>query len=589
MSDVNILSSKIVDRKVVIRLKDRVCETPEELLGCDLFVRIFRHVLDELSRRQSRLLDMFPDKTNIKEDEIALLLETIRHLSKMNAHQVAQILPGSVQFTQDPDLLEDFLRHVYNSWRSFDRFLICDSDHDDLTARPYRTFQSSGEQLMHLIRRTYRDVQVHACRHHPNIYRQIAAGAGVVAITDRRMHNLPAGYEVLDKIPVIRDIMLYPPLVINPPMNKRTGRFDPIGKNPLDMTDIQADEWLCYPALVGKLLINIYFHESFYELGFALANLFELADDTALNGRRPDAVFLYGVPGAALDEFGKSPTVFFHDVANSLLVGAIPNRPEFGYFGYLKKMALTLHNICIMQQGRMPFHGALFRILLKGGKQATVLVMGDTGTGKSETLEAFRVLGKDEIQDIMIIADDMGSLDIDDKGRVIGYGTEIGAFVRLDDLQPGYAFGQLDRMIIMNAGQVNARIVVPVTIYKHVVQGYPVDAVLYSNNFEPVDDAHPVIEKFGDVEAALPIFRQGEAMSKGTTTSTGLTVTYFANVFGPDQFQPLHDTIANQYFQAFFDNGLFVGRMRTRLAIPGWEQTGPEASARALLQHIRER
>lgn len=78
-------------------------------------------------------------------------------------------------------------------------------------------------------------------------------------------------------------------------------------------------------------------------------------------------------------------------------------------------------------------------------------------------------------------------------------------------------------------------------------------------------------------------------MSKGTTTSTGLTVTYFANVFGPDQFQPLHDTIANRYFQAFFDNGLFVGRMRTRLAIPGWEQTGPEASARALLQHIRER
>ena len=65
--------------------------------------------------------------------------------------------------------------------------------------------------------------------------------------------------------------------------------------------------------------------------------------------------------------------------------------------------------------------------------------------------------------------------------------------------------------------------------------------------------------------------------------------TYFANVFGPDQFQPLHDTIANRYFQAFFDNGLFVGRMRTRLAIPGWEQTGPEASARALLQHIRER
>ena len=272
-----------------------------------------------------------------------------------------------------------------------------------------------------------------------------------------------------------------------------------------------------------------------------------------------------------------------------MLVGAIPNRPEFGYFGYLKKMALTLHNICVMQQRRMPFHGALFRILLKGGKSATVLVMGDTGTGKSETLEAFRVLGKDEIQDIIVIADDMGSLDIDDNGRIIGYGTEIGAFVRLDDLQPGYAFGQLDRIIMMNAGQVNARIVVPVTIYKHVVQGYTVDVVLYSNNFEPVDDSHAVIEEFIDAETALPVFRRGEAMSKGTTTSTGLTATYFANVFGPDQFQLLHESIANRYFQTFFKSGLFVGRMRTRLAIHGWEQTGPEASARALLQIIRDR
>ncbi len=57
----NIISSKIVDHKVIIRLKDRVCETPEELLVSELFVRIFHHVLSNLGRRQSRLLDMFPE------------------------------------------------------------------------------------------------------------------------------------------------------------------------------------------------------------------------------------------------------------------------------------------------------------------------------------------------------------------------------------------------------------------------------------------------------------------------------------------------------------------------------------------------
>ena len=34
----------------------------------------------------------------------------------------------------------------------------------------------------------------------------------------------------------------------------------------------------------------------------------------------------------------------------------------------------------------------------------------------------------------------MGSLQIRE-GEVVGLGTEIGAFVRLDDLQPGYAYG----------------------------------------------------------------------------------------------------------------------------------------------------
>ena len=99
--------------------------------------------------------------------------------------------------------------------------------------------------------------------------------------------------------------------------------------------------------------------------------------------------------------------------------------------------------------------------------------MGDTGAGKSETLEAFRALGGPVcIQDIIIIADDMGSLEILPEGKVIGYGTEIGAFLRLDDLQQGYALGQIDRAIIMNANQINARIILPVTSFNNVIKGH---------------------------------------------------------------------------------------------------------------------
>jgi hypothetical protein len=211
------------------------------------------------------------------------------------------------------------------------------------------------------------------------------------------------------------------------------------------------------------------------------------------------------------------------------------------------------------------------------------LIIGDTGAGKSETLEALKIIGDDQIEDIVIIADDMGSLDIDPQGNVIGYGTEVGAFVRLDDLLPGYAFGQLDRSIIMNPSQVNSRIVLPVTTYEQVMKGYAIDMVLYANNYEDVDDKHPLIERLNTVESALQVFREGAAMSKGTTTSTGLVHTYFVNVFGAVQCKPLHEEIAKRYFEKLFQNDVFVGQLRTRLGIAGQERQGPEESARALL------
>ena len=174
------------------------------------------------------------------------------------------------------------------------------------------------------------------------------------------------------------------------------------------------------------------------------------------------------------------------------MVATVPFRDEYAYFGYLKKMILTLHNIIMLKRGRMPFHGAMFHLVLRGHGGFTFLVMGDSGAGKSETLEAMRHIIRDEVEELVIIADDMGSLSFGEDGRVIGYGTEMGAFVRLDDLQSGYAFGQIDRTIIMNPDQINARVVIPVSKYADCAR-IPGRLCLYANNYEVVDEGHPVI------------------------------------------------------------------------------------------------
>ncbi|NTW88557.1 MAG: phosphoenolpyruvate carboxykinase [Desulfobulbaceae bacterium] len=482
-------------------------------------------------------------------------------------------------------MFHKFVEGLYDFWKKFDRFLVLHSDPgpSSFDKRPYRSFNSTTEELTHLVRAIYRDICENITGDHPRVYRQVAAGCDVGLIAIPKTTPLPENYHnQFGKIPVIRQVWITPPFIIDPPTNTRTGEFQRIHKNPLDDVAFSEEEWLCYPAQVGRLVIYIYFHQHFFSLGCALANLFELASDVQLT-QKPDAIYFYGMPPETMTVFGDLPTVFFDDEVNHLLIAAVPNEDRFGYFGYLKKMVLTLHNIAMMKKGCMPYHGAMLRISLKTGKSANILIMGDTATGKSETLEAFRIIGSDHIRDIQIIADDMGSLEIGPDGKLLAYGTEIGAFIRLDDLQQGYAFGQIDRAIIMSPQKTNARVVLPVTTMEEVLHGYPVDFLLYANNYEEVDEEHPILDHLHAAEHALQVFREGAAMSKGTTTASGLVHSYFANIFGPPQYKELHEKLAYSSFQAAYKNNTWVGQLRTRLGIAGFEASGPQAAAKALL------
>lgn len=581
-------SYQVYKDKIVIRIRTRICESVDELIKSKMFMDILSNYVKSLFHQQSRLLRVFQNEEKVTNRELKTMRDTLLLLSKIPADQARLLIPESETFFEDLILFNDFVEQFYNYWRGLHRLVICDSISDRLDQRPYRTFNDTVEKLMHVVRSAQRDILENLSGNHPRVYRQVSAGAEIAAIALPQKIPYPHDpYQKLNKILVARQVLIYPPMIYNSPMNKRSGSFTRVAYNPLNGLELNPKEWLCYPAKVGSLVIHVYFSMGFFEMGFSLANLFELADDEDLN-RKPDAIYLFGVPEEEGIDTSEPATIFYDDEENDILVGTIPYRREFGYFGYLKKMMLTLHNIKMMKMGRLPFHGAMFRIILRKIGAKTVLVIGDSGAGKSETLEALRGIIGDQVEELMIVADDMGSIDQLPDGRIVGYGTEIGAFVRLDDLQKGYALGQIDRTIMMNPDQVNARVVIPVTKYKNIVEGFDIDFVLYANNYEIVDKNHPVIEKFDNADEALNVFSSGAVMSKGTTSTTGLTHSYFANIFGPPQYHEIHEKIARRYFNAFFDKGIFVGEMRTQLGISGKEYEGPEESARALLDMLKK-
>lgn len=576
------------NQQMIIHTAGDICSTKAELMQSTPFARIVALYLTTLERSQSPeygVILQYLNKGNLAANVIELLqalLETSYELLPSDINTVI------LESEERREALHQFVEGLYNFWRSYDRFMIIHSEvhAPSIDKRPYRYFNRTIERLTEMVRSAYRDVCENITGKHPRIYRQVAAGCNVGLIAVPKDFNLAPEYKgLVDAVPFIRQVWIAPPMIIDPPMNTRTGRFNKVDNLPIDKFSFPADQWICYPACVGSQVIFVYFHQRFIGLGSALANLFELASDEQIKAG-PHALYFYGVDPQSLAEFGELPTVFCDDDKNGLLIGAVPGEDRFGYFGYLKKMILTLHNAVVMKQGRMPFHGALVNITLKAGKCATILLMGDTATGKSECLEAFRLLGESHISSMKVIADDMGSIEISAGGDLIGYGTEIGAFVRLDDLAQGYAFGQIDRAIIMSPQKVNARVVLPVSTIEDVIRGYRIDYVLYANNYEQVEEGHPVLERLEEKHQAIHVFREGAAMAKGTTTSTGLVHSYFANIFGAPQYRELHEGLAQAVFDAAFKSDVFVGQLRTRLAVPGYEMEGPQAAAQALFDKM---
>jgi hypothetical protein len=573
-------------RQAVLHTDGALCRSAQELAESEAFARVVHHYVDRVEAHDPEALAALA-LLGDPEERRRQLLEVLRLLANNPLERIVGVAACDPGLLARRDRLHAFVEGLYDFWRSFDRFMISHSD-ETAADRPYRAFNETVESLGDVVRDLYRQVVEHITGTHPRVYRQVAAGCEVGVMAATRRWPVPPRYRhLLGGVPFIRHLLMYPPLLLDPPMNARSGRFLEVGENPLDGVTLDTACWLCYPALVGRLTVFVYFHQAFAGLGLSLANLFEMASDEEV-AAGPDAVYLFGVPATALARFGDQPTVYHDDVDSRLLVAAVPLEERFGYFGYLKKMVLTLHNVAVMKHGLMPFHGAFARIVLDDGRSANVLLIGDTATGKSETLEALRTIGAESLRELSVVADDMGSLEISSGGELLGYGTEIGAFVRLDDLQQGYAFGQLDRSIIMAPNRVNARVVLPVTTLEEVLHGYRVDLLLYANNYEPIDDDHPVIERFSTVEHALAVFAEGAAMSKGTTTSTGLTRGYFANPFGPAQRQAEHEVIAARTFAAAFDAGVFVGQLRTRLGVEGFAAAGARAAAAALLDRIAE-
>ncbi|MGB4985439.1 MAG: hypothetical protein WBO70_06670 [Erysipelotrichaceae bacterium] len=457
------------------------------------------------------------------------------------------------------DLLLYLVEDIYNYWRKIQRFsiLYAGSGKDIQLVN----FIESDSKFNSLIINFYRTIQEKVIGHKNHIYRQLHAGTnGSIVLRDYHI-DVPSGYEKLRKIPFIDSIMMRTPLILTPKSNKREGSFVEVFENPINTWDYDSDKWMIYPCYVGASLCFLYFDRDYLSSVVALSNLFELASDIDCIKQQPDLVVIFG------NKDDLDQNVFYQDKANDMIIASLSHSPKIEYFGYLKKICLTLHNVRMINKKQLPLHGAMVKVTFKNGITKGMVLIGDSGAGKSETIETIQQVASEQIANIDIIFDDMGTLNIVD-GKIKACGTEIGAFVRLDDLDKGSAYKDMDRSIFFNPSSINSRVVLPVATYQLIREYHDVDMFLYANNYTDTDG----LRRFDNIEEAKQTFINGFRNAKGTTDEKGLTNTFFANPFGPMQLEEETRVIIDHMFEKMNSEDIFIGEVYTHLGLKDYSE-----------------
>lgn len=572
----------ITGNKAILNLSEQFFNDVNELLNSESFLDLTKCFINYHKKDSTRVyayIEQFFINSSV--DSLAReLTDILKLLTVMNIDEVSSKINKYHNLNKEKDGLLKIVEEFYNYWRNLERYSIIQQNENSRGVGVVN-FVEINEKLKNMILQAYRRIEMSILGEWPKVYRQVPAAADASIMIRQFNKNYPEIYKDLNKIPFITQVMIETPYITYTKSNKRDGFFEEVYENPILNTNINYPHFFCYPAKVGDNLIFIYFHRDLLTHGVSASNLFELADVKEIEDKTPDAIYIYGPK-----DQGERKNSFYYDKENKLYVGYIAYSDKIDYFGYLKKMVLTLNNVINIKKEYLPIHGAGLSVVLQNNKTVNIVILGDSGAGKSESIEAFRSLAKDYIKEMTIVFDDMGSFRIKNN-KVYAYGTEIGAFVRLDDLDAGYAFKQIDRSIFMNPDKVNSRLIMPVASFDEINLGYEVDFFLYADNYSAVLDGCDSIEIFDKKEEALRVFKRGARLAKGTTTETGLVQTYFANPFGPVQKREECDKLLDKYFDNLFENKVKVGTIKTQLGLNNMQFEGPRSAAIDLFELIK--
>lgn len=534
--------------------------TSTELLTSKTFKEIVDNYIYEQKKKQTDVYEFI--KLNFGNNQSEKLTNLCQLLLKTSYIE----LQKSFEYLSNKQVLLKIADGLYDQWRKNQRYVLLE---DSLTNDRYELLEAI-DRFSRLVISTYRDVYENILGTSQRIYRELPSGANAGFLITKTKFDLPNELSAFNNSFYIKSMMIKPPFLVHTKSNTRKGVFKE-KNNPI--TKIDSNNYLSIGVKIGGSLGLCYISKKYLDYVIGIGNLFELATPDEANKEKPEFYMIFGYEDEHIKE------CYYYKLNDGTYVGVCPDTPEIDYFGYVKKMILTLHNLNRINNNELPIHGAGIKIKKTDGTSIVFAILGDSGAGKSETLEALKSLNYDEIADVVTLFDDMGTM-VSINGKLYIKGTETGAFVRLDDLDKSYSIKSIDRAIYFNPESINSRLVIPMSTYLESSTLYPIDAFLLADNYSEGE----TLIKYTDKEKAIADFIEGKRMTMQTTSEKGIVSTFFANPFGPVQEEEKTRKIIESFFEILYKTNVKVLRIRTRLSYERKE--GPEKAAKEIYNEL---
>jgi hypothetical protein len=331
----------------------------------------------------------------------------------------------------------------YREWRSYVRIGTFRDPSEADSVLEWMKPTVLDEIYRQIFKNTSRDKQI-------AVKRTPKSGLDVVIAQQLIPYSLPDNYKWINKIPTIIGLNGDYPLNFTTEAKKRDGNICISEVNDiLFKTSFDTSGWRIYPAFLGasgsdEIFALHLFSQAFELAGIAQQNLFELAESSVIINRKPDCILVYGST-AEMNRI--HDLVYYDDKEDDIIVTTVPGIAKYSYNGYLKKPAVQNANIWALKKKYWPCHSLVITFYIEECEPFTLLFIGDTMTGKTETAVAAFKLAKELGIKVRIetSVDDMCALNR--QLQVLSW-ERVGGFVKTDGIVRGAL--ESDKMIKLN-------------------------------------------------------------------------------------------------------------------------------------------